>query len=283
MINYIFQNGNFRLVLEDEEYSVEDDKWKDNKGNSGHVTRQLDYERNIVEFSLSSTKVWKEEISRYYVKGEEMDYRYSPGPMTINKEKTTLVKEYQIPLRKEDHALVYGKDRKIYFCLHKKQYALIDISTRKIIGLWSNGRSRWMRCDAIDASDTEVLGDELGLVTEGMKKMAVLQGFILATNEEIADIYISTQMEDIKTKSKERKILLSGEEYQFPVFEVVYGPFGRNSDGCYAVIGEQVFPLKWRKDLGLYILNEQEKGPIDLKSLCKSIKQSFKWIASPRY
>jgi hypothetical protein len=282
MIDYIFQDGNFRLVLEGEEYSVEDSKWEDKKGSCGDVMRQVDYEKNIVKFSLSSTKVWREDVSNPYLRGERLDHPFAPGPNVITKEKTTIFKVYEIPLHKEDYALIYGEDRKIYFCLYKKQYTLVDVFTRKIIGSWSSGRSRWVRCEAIDAKDEGCLGDDLGLITEGMKKTAVLQGFILATHEEIADIYVSSQMKDIKTKSKERRIFLSGKEYQFPVFEMVSGPFGRNRDGCFAIVGKEVFPIKWEKDLEAYILNEREKGPIDLKILCKSIKQSFRSIVSPR-
>jgi len=283
MIDYIFQNGNFRLVLESEEYSVEDSKWEDKKGNCGYVHTFVDYEKNVVEFSLSSTKVWREDVSNPYLRGERLDHPFTPGPLVITKERTTVFHEYSVPLRKEDYALTFGEGRKCYFCLYKKQYMLVDLSSFLMIGQWSSGRSRWIRIQAIDGTKEGCLGEDLGLITAKMKKMATLQGFVLATDEDIADVYICNQMKDVKDKSKERKIILSDEEYPSRVFEVVWGPFGRNSDGCFALIGEKVFPVKWEKDLGSYILNEKEKGPLELKALCKSIKQSFRSIVSPRY
>ena len=156
---------------------MEDNKyqWTDGRGHYGSITHVLDYERNIVKFTLSSTKAWKEEISRYYIRGEEMDYRYAPRSMSIQKEETTIVKEYEISLRREDQLPKFGAGRICYYTTRNRGGILVDASTKRMIAAWIEKKACWFRSKDIDVSKEE----RFSAMPAHRKKMAEFQGFVL--------------------------------------------------------------------------------------------------------
>ena len=176
MFDYkVSKDGVFQLVLVDESFSIEENgMWTDGT-RCGSVTREIDYERNILRFSLSSTKVWKEEISRYYVRGEEMDRMYSPSPMTINKESTVVVKEYEIPLRKEDQPRNFGEGRLCYYTTRNRGGILVDVSTKRMVAAWVDKKACWVKGKDIDVSKE----GRFKAMPSYRKKMAEFQGFVL--------------------------------------------------------------------------------------------------------
>lgn len=154
------------------------DKWK-GLGQSGYIKRKIDYERNIVSFSLIAVKSSYEDISRSSIRGEEVSYPFAPEAQYQNVSKERILKVYEIPLRDEDEALVFGDGRKCGFALRKGgQRALVDLSKSEIVGVWSRKRERWMRCSPI--GNVSPYSDDLGLIELEMKKMADLQGFVLS-------------------------------------------------------------------------------------------------------